>query len=179
MSRFTKSTEVILWEKYIYTKDWFIREVWYIWSGEFFMWPPIFKFDGISSPRFLWWYIPKLEINTILAWTFHDWGYRIKGRYREFVLNNWLVIEPILIREGIDIKLFKSKLRDYSRAEIDFMFGQMLIAKKNSLKKSNIMYKWVHIFWSHYWNQPITQEGLDYINGVTLSLSHNNWQWQK
>lgn len=98
MSRFTKSTEIILGDS-IYTKDWLIREVGGIGSGEFFIVPPGFKFDGISSPWFLWWYIPKLEIKTILAGTCHDWGYRIKGRYKEFVLNNREKIEPVLIKE--------------------------------------------------------------------------------
>ncbi len=166
MSRFTKSTEIILWES-IYTKDWLIREVGEIGSGEFFIVPPGFKFDGVSSPRFLWRYIPKIEIKTILPWTCHDWWYRIKGRYVEFVCNNWLAIEPILIREWIDVDLFKSKLRDYTRNDIDSMFHQMLIAKKNSWIKSYIMYKWVDKFGGMYWNNPITQEWLDYIEWKT------------
>lgn len=162
MSRFTKQSKIILDNWDIYTDDWIIREV-VVWSWEFFLVPRIFKYDWVSSPWFLWRYIPPIEWKTIIPWACHDFWFRIKGRYEEFVKNNIEEIKKVLEREWIDVVLFLKNVKNYTQSEINAMFKQQLLAMGNSEKKSEIMYKWVKYFGWLYRNQPITEDGKKWL----------------
>ncbi len=163
MSRYTKTTPINLHEWSIYTSWWIFREVWEIWSNEFIPIPPIFKYDGVSSPRIMQWYIPRIEVSTIVPGCSHDWGYKIKWRVKDYCLANMDILTPVLQAEWIDIDLFIKNLKNYTRQEIDLMFYDQLIAFNNPHIKSAIMCDGVYLFGYRYWNQPITEEGKKYL----------------
>ena len=163
MSRFTKQSKIILdWWK-IYTEDRIIREVGEVGSWEFVLVPPVFEYDWVSSPWFMWRYIPRIEWKTIIPWACHDRWFRIKGRFEDYVKNNLEKVKEVLQREGIDVDLFMKKLRNYSQKELNSMFKQQLIAMNNSERKSNVMYAGVRMWGWYYWNKPITENWKKYL----------------
>ena len=113
------------------------------WSGYYVNVPPKFVFNGTSVPKWLWWFIQKVEADTIKASCLHDRAYtdgreEVRSLFTELKYR-WLLDQAMTYRKFVDYHLF------YEPMEVDGV----------PTRKRTIMYLAVRLLWYPVWMKRI------------------------